>query len=86
MQKQAEVTKPKINKNTEALLQNRNQRLLAQEEARQQKLREQQLAKDNVQLKPSDKFLIQKFNREFDQIRDEISASVDNQQVGMPEE
>lgn len=29
------TSKPKINKNTEALLQNRNQRLQAQEEARQ---------------------------------------------------
>lgn len=72
------TTKPKINKNTEALLQNRNQRLQKQEEAKAQKLKERSVTKETV-LKASDKFVIQKFNREFDNIRDDLGLPDEDQ-------
>jgi len=58
---------PKINKNTERMVQNREQRL-----------KDKQIAplpvqlKQSSPLKSSDKYLLGKFNREFDEIKTQI--------------
>ena len=57
------------------MLQNRNQRLQETEQLKRAKLKQQQQAQQAAatpQIKPSDKYIILKFNREFDQLKDEL--------------